>query len=160
MRTAMSQIKGFLVDPNNQIKRAVEGSTACALWSTLVAHTVDMIAIEICTTKFLVVLDDEGLLRDGAAFSHIVGDEGETLTLAGSLLFFRATEDGDVESVTDEDVANLSAHGVINWVSREFFDRRVEHRMSSAMAWWVARGESVRVLPGGYSFVVLPREQK
>lgn len=94
------------------------------------------------------------------AFSHIVGDEGAALTLAGSILFFRATEDGDVESVTDEDVESLSARGVITWVSREFFERRAQQRMASEMAWWVARGESVEVLPGGYGFVVCPKGEK
>lgn len=156
----MSQIKGFLVDPNNQIKGAVAGSTASALWGTLVAHIVDMCSIQVGGTNFLVVLDDEGLFRDGAAFSHIVGDEGAALTLAGPILFFRATEDGDVASVTDEDVATLTARGVVTWVSREFFERRAQQRMASEMAWWVARGGAVEVLPGGRGFVVRPKEKK
>lgn len=60
----MSQITGFLVDPNNQIKRAVAGSTGSALWETLVAHIVDMRSIRIGGRTFIVVLDDEGLFRE------------------------------------------------------------------------------------------------
>lgn len=107
----MKKITGVLVDVNagTIVKATIEKSLE-GYYAALNCSLIDITSRTIGGRRFLVVCDDEGLLKNDAQLSAIA-PSGEVM-FVGNLFIAKSDGEDDLESLSDEECAHIIRNSV------------------------------------------------
>lgn len=105
-------MKAFLIDVNADVKegaRVVEcGNDLETLYKLCDCSTIEIPCRKIGDFWYDIVCDEEGIFRENYKASAL--DEKFNVALVGNLLFCNHDAEGDLVSLTDEQIENLKNH--------------------------------------------------
>lgn len=105
-------MKAFLIDVNADVKegaRVVEcGNDLETLYKLCDCSTIEIPYRKIGDFWYDIVCDEEGIFRENYKASAL--DEKFNVALVGNLLFCNHDAEGDLVSLTDEQIENLKNH--------------------------------------------------
>ena len=105
-------MKAFLIDVNADVKdgaRVVEcGNDLETLYKLCDCSTIEIPYRKIGDYWYDIVCDEEGIFRENYKASAL--DEKFNVALVGNLLFCNHDAEGDLVSLTDEQIENLKNH--------------------------------------------------
>lgn len=110
-------IRGFLIDPENNIaeERTIEKSLD-SYYATLRCSCIDIVSRVIGGECYDIICDDEGLLKDEPYVAAV--DHYGNVAFVGAIFLVNYDGGEDVTDLSDDDIANLSAHLQGVWVIR------------------------------------------
>ncbi len=99
-------IKAILIDTVHGIAEEVEmDGEPDTINKLLNCRFTDYVRRYIGKKQYMVIVDDESLLKENAVPSAVLQDG--TIHLAGNLLICNYTADGDLKSLTEEDITGI-----------------------------------------------------
>lgn len=104
----MRKIKGYLLDPILRLYKPLEVEDSIYTYYELLhCSLIDITGIQIAGKRYQVICDDEGLLRENP-LPTIYRPDG---TLVGACFVTGLADcEGNLTSLTDDDVANIARH--------------------------------------------------
>lgn len=107
----MRKIKALVLNTEKGMKEAEIEDSLKTYYELIDCDTIDITARKVGDRWYRIVVDDEGLLKMNPVVSAYTEDMEPVLV--GNLVFCGAEdEDGYLTSLSQEDIANLKAHGI------------------------------------------------
>ena len=104
----MNKITGYLIDAVNGTAAPVTiGKNLSSYYQVLHCDTIDIVSRKIGGRPYLIICDDEGLLKDKPKITAI--DKKANFMLVGSLLIVNDAPDGEIASLTDKDIDHIKS---------------------------------------------------
>lgn len=103
------KLKGFLIDPINGTAGVVDFVDKLdVLYKLLNCDCIDITVRKVGKFEYYIVCDDEGLLKDKVIPTAF--NENNEPALVGNLLFCNHDDEGNLASISDEQLQELERH--------------------------------------------------
>lgn len=129
----MKKITGLLIDVmNERVSVETIPDSLAGYYKVLACEMIEILPMRIARRNYTIVCDEEALLKDVRKISAI-NDFGQAV-LVGNLFVVSETEDGELRSLTQDDIVQIRSHVCMQGTHKYPTPYPMLHQVSHAWA--------------------------